>query len=192
MNSILLANTRHYFAQTVFNTNCHFKAYNRLQKKKKRVSNFVAVISAVTLFLLILQIIGLEQKNQIILNILSFVGLLITGASLTFELFNKDDYIQEMFYHRTYAEKYKSLRDEYMSLIEEIMSNAFSEEQLRSKKNMLQTRYSTIGETAPTTTYKDYKQAQLGLGLKGNTDEEFTWSDEEIDKFLPKQLRITI
>jgi len=192
MNSQLLANTRHYFAQTVFNTHCHYKAYDRLQKKKNCVSNFVAVISAVTLFLLILQIIGLEQKWQFLLNILSFVGLLLTGASLIFELFNKDDYIQEMYYHRTYAEKYKSLRDEYMSLIEEIMSNAFSKEYLRSKKNTLQIRYSNIGETAPTTTYEDYKQAQIGLGLAGRTDEEFTWSDEEIDKFLPKQLKISI
>jgi len=191
MNDKLLANTRYYFAQSVFNTNCHFKAYNRLQKKKNDISNFVAIISAATLSLLILQIIGLEHEYQTLLNILSFVGLLITGTSLTFESFNKDDYMREMFYHREYAEKYKSLRDKYMSLIEEIMSNAFTEEQLRNKKNILQIQYSAIGETAPTTTYKDYKQTQIGLGLNENKDEEFTWSDEEINKFLPKQLRIT-
>ena len=100
--------------------------------------------------------------------------------------------MQEMFYYRAYAEKYKSLRDEYMSLIEEFMSNAYSEEKLREKKNNLQIRYSTIGETAPTTTYKDYTQTQNGLGLAGSTKEEFSWSDEEIDRFLPKKLQITV
>ena len=190
MNDKLLANTRYYFAQTVFNSNCHYKAYYRLQKKKNCVSIFIKIIAAATLLVLILQIIGLELQCQNLLSILSFVGLLITGTSLTFQMFSKDDFIREMFYHRTYAEKYKSLRDEYMCLIEEIMSNALSEDNLRNKKNMLQTRYSAIGETAPTTTYEDYQQAQIGLGLAGSTKEEFTWSDEEIDKFLPKQLRI--
>ncbi|GBU25377.1 hypothetical protein R83H12_02020 [Fibrobacteria bacterium R8-3-H12] len=188
MNDKLLANVRHYFAQSVFNTTCHFKAYNRLQKKKNRVSIFIAVISTITLFTLILQIIGLEQKCQIVLNIVSFVGLLLTGTCLTFEWFNKDDYIQEMYYHRTYAEKYKSLRDEYMSLIEEIMSNSSSDEQLRNKKNTLQEKYSNIGELAPSTTNEDYKQAQIGLGLGENRREEFTWSDKEINRFLPEQL----
>ena len=111
---------------------------------------------------------------------------------MVFELFNKDDFSREMFYHREYAEKYKSLRDEYMSLIEEIMSNSLSETQLRNRKDMLQVRYSAIGETAPITISQDYKQTQLGLGLTGSANEEFTWADKEIDKFLPKQLRITV
>jgi SMODS and SLOG-associating 2TM effector domain family 4 len=190
MNDKLLANIRFYFAQSVFNNNCHFKAYNRLTKRKSQLSNFVITLSAVTLILLILQVIGLEQKNQSLLNVLAFIGMLITGASLVFEMFNKDDKSKEIFQHKMYAEKYKSLRDEYMGLIEEIMSNTTSEAELRSKKDNLQKRYSAIGENAPETTGEDYKQAQIGLGLDGNSGEEFTWADKEIDLFLPEQLRL--
>ena len=190
MNDKLLANIRFYFAQSVFNSNCHFKAYNRLTKRKNQLSNFVVTLSAITLILLILQVIGLEQKNQSLLNVLAFIGMLITGTSLVFEMFNKDDKSQEIFQHKIYAEKYKNLRDEYMGLIEETMSNTISDAELRSKKDDLQKRYSAIGENAPETTGEDYKQAQIGLGLDGNSGEEFTWADKEIDLFLPEQLRL--
>ncbi len=190
MNDKLLANIRFYFAQSVFNSNCHFKAYNRLTKRKNQLSNFVVTLSAITLILLILQVIGLEQKNQSLLNVLAFIGMLITGTSLVFEMFNKDDKSQEIFQHKMYAEKYKNLRDEYMGLIEETMSNTISDTELRSKKDDLQKRYSVIGENAPETTGDDYKQAQIGLGLDGNSGEEFTWADKEIDLFLPEQLRL--
>ncbi len=190
MNDKLLANIRFYFAQSVFNSNCHFKAYNRLTKRKNQLSNFVVTLSAITLILLILQVIGLEQKNQSLLNVLAFIGMLITGTSLVFEMFNKDDKSQEIFQHKMYAEKYKNLRDEYMGLIEETMSNTISDAELRSKKDDLQKRYSAIGENAPETTGEDYKQAQIGLGLDGNSGEEFTWADKEIDLFLPEQLRL--
>ena len=77
-----------------------------------------------------------------------------------------------------------------MSLIEEIMSNSTTETELRIKKDNLQKRYSAIGENSPETTNDDYKQAQIGLGLNGNSGEEFTWADKEIDIFLPEQLRL--
>jgi cell division protein FtsL len=190
MNEKLLASIRFYFAQSVFNTNCHFKAYNRLVKNKKRISNFVKFIAAGTLLLLILQIIGLEHHCQSLLNILAFIGILFTGVSLVFEIFNKEDVSPQIFQQKMYAEKYKSLRDEYMGLIEEIMSNSLSEELLRIKRDNLQKRYSAFGENAPQTIKEDYKQTQLGLGLEGSNGEEFTWSDKEIDKFLPDQLRL--
>lgn len=190
MNEKLLASIRFYFAQSVFNSNCHYKAFTRLTKHKKCVSNFVVGLSATTLMLLILQIIGLEQKWQSLLNILAFIGMLLTGVSLVFELFNKEDKSQAIFQHKIYAEKYKGLRDEYMGLIESIMSKAFTEEVLRTQRDDLQKRYSTIGESAPETTSEDYAEAQKGLGLIGNSGEEFTWADKEIDKFLPEKLKL--
>jgi hypothetical protein len=192
MNDKLLASARFYFAQSVFNSNCHFKAYNRLTNEKKSVSNFVASISAITLIVLILQVYGLQQQNQTLLNLLAYVGMLLTGLSLSFEFFNKDDKSQEIFQHKVYAEKYKSLRDEYMGLIEEIMSKSSTEDAMRFKRNELQKRYSAIGENAPSTTYDDYTNAQNSLGLDGKRDEEFTWSDKEINKFLPGNLRLDI
>ncbi len=190
MNKYLLANVRFYFAQCVFMNNCHYKAYSRLEKRKKMISKFVLGFSATTILLLILQIIGLENGYDKLINVLAFVGLVLTGASLVFELINKEDLSILMYQHKDTAEKYKSLRDKYMSLIEEVMSNSTDEKELRRKKDELQEKYSSIGLYSPSTDYSDYEKAQEKLGLKGNSDEEFTWSNEEINKFLPQELRL--
>jgi hypothetical protein len=78
----------------------------------------------------------------------------------------------------------------YMSLIEKIMSNNTEEHTLRVERDKLLKNYSAIGEFAPVTDYKDYTATQKTLGLEGNSGEEFTWSNEEINKFLPKELRL--
>lgn len=192
MNDKLLANIRYYFAQSVFMNNIHYKAYNRLSKAKQRNRNIVIGVSGATIVLLILQIVCLENDLRNLLNVLAFVGLLITGTSLIFNLISKEDISLIMSNHKNVAEQYKCLRDEYMCFIEEVMSNAYPEDELRSKRNVLQRRYSTLGEFAPETTYEDYQATQKGLGLGENAGEEFTWSDEEIDKFLPVQLRLRI
>ena len=70
------------------------------------------------------------------------------------------------------------------------MSQIGSETSLRKERDRLQITYSSIGESSPTTTRKDYSKAQKSLGLGNNSDEEFTWSKEEINKFLPSELRI--
>lgn len=190
MNEKLLANVRFYFAQSVFNSNCHFKAYGRLEKRKKKLSNFIVGISAATAVVLVLQVIGLQDGNQKLINTLAYIGMFLIAVSLVTEMFNKEDISLKMAQHKIFAEKYKSLRDEYMSLVEEIMSNSSPEHELRIKKEILQKRYSSTGEHSPGTTSEDYKLTQKGLGLADNSDEEFTWADEEIDKFLPKQLRL--
>jgi hypothetical protein len=190
MNEYLLANVRFYFAQSVFMNNCHYKAYSRLEKRKKLISNIVIGFSATTILLLILQVVGLENDYKKLINILAFVGLVLTGATLVFELINKEDLSILMYQQKNTAEKYKTLRDKYMSLIEEIMSNTTNESKLKIKRDKLLKKYSAIGEYSPATDYKDYQEAQKNLGLKGNSDEEFTWSNKEIDKFLPKELRL--
>lgn len=190
MNDKLLAKVRFYFAQSVFMNKIHYKAFDAIKKRKNRNSKFVLGCSAMTIVLLILQVIGLECDNDVIIKIVTYVGLLITCITTIMELYNKEDLTFSMYQHRNVAEKYKGLRDEYMSLIEEIMSNSIPESEVRIKKDNLQKRYSAIGENAPETTGEDYKQAQIALGLNGNSGEEFTWADKEIDLFLPVQLRL--
>lgn len=190
MNSKLLGNIRFYFAQSVFMTNCHFNACGRLNRAKEKNSKIVLYLSSSTIFLLVFQVIGLEWQIASLIKIVSFIGLLATGISSVFELMNKEDISFLICQHKLYAEKYKSLRDEYMSLIEEIMSASSDDHIIRAKRDELQKKYSSIGENAPSTTYEDYQNAQKNLGTNVSTNEEFSWDDKEIDKFLPKELRL--
>lgn len=192
MNEKLLATIRYYFAQSVFMNSIHYKAYYRLDKKLKRAKLIVAIISSLTLVLIITNLIILETpsiNNNSILKILYFIGMALTGLSLIYEFFNTQDIGELKYHHRHAAEEYKILRDQFMSLIEEIMTSSDSEKKLRIEFHKLQNNYSQLGKSSPTTENADYTDAQSGLGISRNSNEEFTWSDTEIDRFLPLLLR---
>ncbi len=194
MNQLLLSTTRYFFAQCVFMNSIHYKAYDRLQKRQNLYKNITAWISGSTLVLIILEVIAFQVFSEkellnAILSILSFVGLILTAVSLLFSMFHKEDISEIKINHRLAAETYKELRDSYLLLIEEIASNESDLSELRIKLSEYQKQYSSLGKYCPTTTYADYQTTQKRLGLNGNSDEEFTWSDEEINRFLPEKLR---
>lgn len=196
MNQLLLSTTKHFFAQCVFMNSIHYKAYNRLQQRQNLYKNITAWISGSTLVLIILQVIAFHAFTDkavlnTVLSVLSYVGLILTAVSLLFTMFHKEDISEIKVNHRLAAETYKELRDSYLLLIEEIASNESNLSDLRSKAREYQKQYSSIGKYSPTTTYKDYQAAQNQLGLNGNSDEEFTWTDEEINSFLPQRLRVS-
>lgn len=189
MNSNLLAIVRFYFAQNVFMRNVHYKSYERLDKIINRNRLITFLIASATLVVIVLQVVGLEMQHINLLRILSFCGMILTGASLVLQMFSNTDISEIKYQHKNIAENYKSLRDQYMSLIEEIISESSSESKLRTKHKELQSIYCQIGGLSPATTSKDYANAQSGLGIGNNSDEEFTWPDSEIDRFLPMNLR---
>lgn len=191
MNEKLLATIRFYFAQCVFMNSIHYKAHSRLGKVQERNRYIVFGIASATLIVIILQVLGLETNLPKLLSVLSFCGMILTGAALMYELYNKEDISEIKCQHRNVAEEYKMLRDQFMSLIEEVMSGSKSETELRMEFQNHQNTYSLIGKSSPTTMGNDFSNAQSGLGIGGNLDEDFTWSDTEIDRFLPVALRIS-
>lgn len=191
MNKKLLATIRFYFAQCVFMNTIHYKAHSRLSKVQERNRYIVFGIASATLIVIILQIIGLETTSPNLLSVLSFCGMILTGAALMYELYNKEDISEIKCQHRNVAEEYKMLRDQFMSLIEEVMTSSRSVAELRLNFKELQNAYGLIGKSSPTTTSDDYSNAQSRLGIGSNIDEDFTWSDTEIDRFLPIALRIS-
>jgi len=100
--------------------------------------------------------------------------------------FSIDDRVKE---HKKIALQYLGLRDKYKNFIVDIM-NDLENEKIISKRDLLQEQYQIISSLSPQTKYKDYTKTQIHLLGKTNTDEEFTWSDKEINRFLPKDLHI--
>lgn len=190
MNGNLLSMIRFYFAQSVFMTTCHFNASDRINKLKEKRNKQMNCLTSITITLLVLQIIGLRISNNLIIEITSVLALLLTAIRLIFSFINKDDFSHLIFEHKNSAEKYKEIRDEYMSLIEKTMSDSENEQTIRELSDNLRKQYSKIGVYAPRTKTEDYKKSQCDLGLKSNDDENFTWPDEQIDLFLPELLRM--
>ena len=92
---------------------------------------------------------------------------------------------QEAQKHTSVASKLWLVRESYLSLINDLQSRTVSLEEAKDQRSALQEQLAAIYEDAPRTNSKFYRQAQVGL----KKNEELTFSDEEIDAFLPAKLR---
>ena len=189
MDTKLLATVRFYFAQCVFMHTIHYAAKARAKNQQKKWNRVTIWIAGVTFLCIILRICGLEFTLTPFIQISSYVGLLATGGSMLLSMAQKEDYCSLMCQHKHIAENYKSLRDRYMMLIMEIMTDKHENSVLNNKAQNFLDEYDRIGRNAPDTTGDDYNETQKILGLSGQ-GEAFTWSDNEIDRFLPLELRL--
>jgi len=89
--------------------------------------------------------------------------------------------------HSAAAADIWNIRESYLSLITDLKTGDISIENIREKRDKLQERLAIIYKGSPRTISKAYKEATKALKL----NEEMTFCDEEIDCFLPEELRKT-
>lgn len=175
---------RQQFAQCVFTHKILEKAADRMEKVNTKIKWANVIILAFVFAFLILPIKFSEYA------FLNDIAIAITVFEILFV------YLQKEFSFEDKAKEYKKvalrfleLRDKYKNFIVDIM-NGLEEKEIATKRDLLQEQYQIIGSLSPQTNYDDYKKAQLALLGKNISDEEFTWSEEEIDRFLPKALKL--
>jgi len=177
---------RQSFANTVFTHKTQEVAAENQEKNVLKVKITNIILVGIALLLLFLQASNL--KNILFSYaatgvIIAEVIFLIIQLSFSFE--------QRATIHKNSALKYMGLRDSYRSLIADIMNESITTETLIAKRDLLQRNYQIISDLAPQTCSKEYKEAQRRLNKRGVVEgEEFTWSDDEIDRFLPENLRL--
>jgi hypothetical protein len=69
------------------------------------------------------------------------------------------------------------------------MNERTPKRELIARRNALQQEYQSISDLSPSTGEDEYVKAQKLLGLNGS-GEQFTWTDKEIDRFLPEELHL--
>lgn len=89
--------------------------------------------------------------------------------------------------HRETAANLWNVRENYLSLLTDLKDEGFSIDQAKERRDDLQSELHGIYSGAPHTNSKAYKEAQDRLQNK----EDLTFSDEEIDAFLPADLKRT-
>jgi hypothetical protein len=175
---------RQQFAQCVFNHKIQEIACDRVEKINTRIKYLNVGILACVLIFLVLQ---LKYPQNFIFG---GISISITLFEILFLFIQKEFSFEERSKeHKKIALKFLELRGKYKNFIVDIMDD-LANTKIVSKRNLLQEQYQIISELAPQTKYSDYINAQLSLLGKTKTDEEFTWSNKEINKFLPKKLRI--
>lgn len=180
-----LSVVRQTFASTVFTHQVQEAAAANKRRKVFYINVVNIVLVSLVLILLVLQT---KYQNQLIYGYLA-AGLTLSEVifliiQLTFN-FERDSLL-----HKNSALKYMALRDSYRLLITDIMNEKTPKRELIAQRNALQHEYQSISDLSPSTGALEYSQAQKILGLNGD-GEQFTWSDAEIDRFLPEELRIS-
>lgn len=182
-----LAIVRQSFAQTVFTHQVQEIAAADKRKKVFYVKLMNVIFVAVVLLLLVLQI--RDSQNLIY----SYLGAGITIAEVVFLIVQLTfDFENQSLLHKNAALKYMGLRDRYRLLITDIMNERSPKSEIVSRRDSLQAEYQSISDLSPATGAKEFDAAQESLNKKGIVKgEQFTWSDSEIDHFLPETLRLS-
>lgn len=87
--------------------------------------------------------------------------------------------------HRQAAAHIWLIREKYLSLLTDLRAGVLSVEEIRKERDALLADLHATYKGAPSTDYKAYKKAQKAL----KELEDMTFSDREIDAFLPKELK---
>lgn len=181
-----LSIVRQSFASTVFT-----HKVQEVAAENQEYNVLVVKIVNIALVTIVLIMLILQASNPDNL-LFSYIGAGITVAEVIFLIIQLSfSFEQKVIMHKNSALKYMGLRDAYRSLITDIMNGSISESEIMSRRDLLQREYQIVSDLAPQTSGKEYKEAQKRLNKRGVVEgEEFTWSDEEINWFLPENLRI--
>lgn len=87
--------------------------------------------------------------------------------------------------HSNAASDIWNVRESYLSMLTDLKMDDVNIETIRKKRDKLQEGLASIYKGCPRTISKAYEEAKKALKL----NEEMTFSDEEIDCFLPVELR---
>lgn len=116
---------------------------------------------------------------KIISAIISFVLVLLT----TFV--RNSNYAQLTQQHKEIAADIWLLREKYLCLLTDYEAGVATEQETIKRRDKINDELSAIYKNAPRTTHCAYEKARTALKKK----EEMTFSDAEIDAFLPDALR---
>ncbi len=180
-----LSIVRQSFANTVFT----HKVQEVAAEKQERNAFYVKIVN-VLLVTIVLILLFLQASSPT--NILySYIAAGVTITEIVFLIVQiYFGFEQRAVVHKNSALKYMELRDNYRSLIVDIMNESVDVKALIEKREFLQNEYQVISDLSPQTGNEECIEAQKRLNKRGIVEgEEFTWSDEEIDRFLPEKLR---
>lgn len=180
MDKINLQVVRESFGRVVYSHKTH-------EKEAEITDSHVVVIKWINIVLTTLT--SGSWASAIIVDqvILIYISTFLSAIALAFTIFqlsfNLDEKAER---HRQLAKELWYIRERYVNLIADIISEKISEDTIISRRNEIIEELKLIYKFAPITSQRAYKKAQEALKI----NEELTFSDSEVDQFLPSELKI--
>lgn len=181
MDKINLQVIRESFGRVAWSHKTHEKSAEIEEGKIKRVK-WINIILAFLTFLSFSASMVFSAETWP-----AYIAVVLSALTLAFNFyllsFNPEKNAQQ---HRCVAKELWGAREEYVNFIADIMNEQISSEEIVTRRDQFIKSLEIIYKFAPQTSPEAYGVA--GNALKNK--EELTFSDEEINKFLPKELHI--
>lgn len=168
---------RESFGRVTYSQTCHEKHIQRLLRKDDSIKIWQIILSALTTGSFIVSIISNEIIAGFIGSLFSFVLLIVNTYTKNYNLI---DTTQK---HQNSANLLWKIREEYVSLLTDFEVLDINE--IMKKRDELQEITAEVYSNSPKTDSKSYKLAQKAL----KTEEEQTFTEQEIDIMLPNSVR---
>ncbi len=180
--AILEGQLREFFGKVVYSHKTHEKCADILLLRLSRIRLLQIVLSAITTGGLLIGIFGKNDPATIL-------GLVVSTLLLVLNAYIKDNDDGALAQkHRTTAVDLWLIRERSCSLLVDVAMREKPLEKLQEQRDQLIEQLHAIYAAAPSTNSAGYRKAQKAL----QQNEDMTFSDEEIDTFLPKELKRTV
>lgn len=169
---------REMYGRAAYTHKTHQKMADNYVARYKRIKVAEIALSAATASSLLLAIFGDKPAGTII-------GAVLSTVLLGFTLYFKDASLGEQAQkHTDVGSKLWGVREALLSLLVD-MQDGRAPDEVRRQRDRLNAELEEIYKAAPRSNTKAYEAAQKAL----KESEELFFSDEELNKMLPQQLR---
>lgn len=177
--AILEGQLRECFGRVVYSHKTHEKCADILLSRLSQIKLWQIILSAVTTGGFIAAVFGAGKIGAVI-------GIFVSTALLVLNAYTKNYDLGELAQkHRQAGVDLWIVREKYLSLITDLRMGEKPIEALQAERDEILEELHSVYSGAPSTTYQAYRKAQEALQQL----EDMTFSDAEIDAFLPKELR---
>lgn len=177
---VLEGQIRECYGRVVYTHKTHEKCADLLFERHKLIKLFQVILSALVTGGILTT---LADDLKLLATVIS---ALLSTALLALNSYTKDYDLGEIAQkHRRAAADIWLVRERYLSLLADMRSSSVTLIDARLARDSLLEELHAIYTGAPSTNYKAYREAQKAL----QSMEDMTFSDAEIDAFLPKDLK---
>jgi len=176
---LIEAQLRECYGRVVYSHKAHEKCADILLSRLSTIKLWQIVLASATTGSFVSAFFGTGTVG-------TAIGIVVSTTLLVLNAYTKDYDLGELAQkHRQSAADLWLIREKYLSLITDLRARGDSIEGFRAQRDALLGQLHAVYSGAPSTTVRAYNEAQEAL----QQWEEMTFSDEEIDKLLPRQLQ---
>jgi hypothetical protein len=176
---ILEGQLRECYGRVVYSHKTHEKCADILLSRLAVIKNWQIVLSALTTGGFVSAFFGTG-------NVGAAIGVVLSMTLLVLNAYTKNYNLGELAQkHKQAANDIWLIRERYLSLLTDLAIGTQLIENVQNERDKLISDLHSAYAGSPSTNHRAYRKAQEAL----QRSEDMTFSDEEIDVFLPKELK---